>query len=172
MVVGEERLSQGLRDAGIRVEDGRCGVDLVVTAMDLHFNYEKLRKAQAALLGGALFWATNLDASLPVAHGFLPGAGSIVAAISTAAGRGPDRVFGKPSPDMAHLALEQLGLPAASCLVVGDRMETDILFARNAGIDSALVLTGAGSRDDLSRFPFAPAYVLEGISDLSTLFSP
>lgn len=170
MVVGEERLSQGLRNAGIRVENGTCRVDLVVTAMDRHFDYEKLRKAQAALLAGALFWATNLDASLPVADGFLPGAGSIVAAISTAAGRTPDRVFGKPSPDMASLVLELLGLPAALCLVVGDRMETDILFSRNAGIDSALVLTGATSREDLARFPYTPDYLFDSISDLRTLF--
>lgn len=171
MVVGEERLSQGLRNAGIRVEDGMCRVDLVVAAMDRHFDYEKLRKAQAALLDGALFWATNLDPSLPVADGFLPGAGSIVAAISTAAGRKPDRVFGKPSPDMAYLALDSLGLAAASCLAVGDRMETDILFARNAGIDSALVLTGATSREDIFRYSYGPDYVFEGISDLRSLFT-
>jgi len=170
MVVGEERLSEGLRNAGIKVEDGVCTVDLVVTAMDRQFSYEKLRKAQAALLGGALFWATNLDASLPVPDGFLPGAGSIVAAISTAAGRGPDRVFGKPSPDMAFLALESLGLPASACLVVGDRMETDVLFSRNAGIDSALVLTGATSREDLLRFPYTPDYIFDSILDLRPLF--
>jgi 4-nitrophenyl phosphatase len=71
---------------------------------------------------------------------------------------------------MAYLALGLLGLPAESCLVVGDRMETDILFARNAGMDSALVLTGATSRDALEDFSYAPDHILESIADLPSLF--
>jgi HAD superfamily hydrolase (TIGR01450 family) len=171
MVVGENRLVEGLKEAGVHVvEDGDSAVDCLVTAIDRTFTYEKLRMAQAALLGGALFWATNTDASLPVENGFMPGAGSIVAAISVAAGRGPDRIFGKPSVDMAQIALDILRLAPDDCLVVGDRMETDILFGRNAGIDTALVLTGATSRSDLPRFPFAPDYVLESIGDMGGLF--
>ncbi|MBM4329007.1 MAG: HAD-IIA family hydrolase [Deltaproteobacteria bacterium] len=170
LVVGETKLVNGLTAAGVRVIEDPQRADIVVAAMDRQFNYDKLKRAQAALLGGALFWATNTDAALPVEDGLLPGAGSIVAAIGTAAGRAPDRVFGKPSPDMAYLALALLGLPAESCLVVGDRMETDILFARNAGMDSALVLTGAASRGALKEFPYAPDHVLESIADLSSLF--
>ena len=170
LVVGEPRLFQGLRDARVTLEDDPDKADVVVVAMDRDFNYDKLRRAQRAILRGALFWATNLDASLPVEDGFLPGAGSIVAAVSTAAGRPPDKVFGKPSPDMASLALDRMGLRPESCVVVGDRMETDILFARNAKIDSALVLTGATSREDLSDFTYAPDHVLESISELPTLF--
>ena len=152
LVVGEARLIDALKHAGIRLVEEPDETDILVVAMDRGFTYDKLRRAQAAIHGGALFWATNRDASLPVEGGLLPGAGSMVAAIATAAGRQPDRVLGKPSPDMATLALEILGLPKDACLVVGDRMETDILFARNAGIDSALVLTGATSREDLPAF--------------------
>jgi 4-nitrophenyl phosphatase len=170
LVVGEAKLIDALRRAGIKVVEEPDETDILVAGMDRGFNYDKLSRAQAAIRGGALFWATNRDASLPVEGGLLPGAGSIVAAIATAAGRQPDRVLGKPSPDMAALALEILGLPKEACLVIGDRMETDILFARNAGIDSALVLTGATSREDLPTFPYAPDYLFESIAEIDTLF--
>ena len=171
LVVGEPPLEQGLRAAGIEVTTGDGPTDIVVTAMDRGFNYEKLRLGQQAILNGAAFWATNRDNSLPVETGFLPGAGSIVAAVAAAVGREPDRVFGKPSRDIAEIALDILGLPAEACLLMGDRMETDILCAHNAGIDSALVLTGAASREDLSRFDFAPDYVLESVAELPSLFA-
>lgn len=144
--------------------------DIIVTAMDKGFTYEKLSRAHIALQHGARFWATNLDPTFPVADGFRPGAGSIAAAVATVAGRPPDRVFGKPFPDMAVLALEILDLTADACLVVGDRMETDILFARNAGMNSALVLTGATSRTDLGRYDYAPDHVLESIGNVVGLF--
>ena len=171
LVVGEPPLVKGLRAAGIEVTAGDGPSDIVVTAMDRGFNYEKLRLAQQAILNGAAFWATNRDNSLPVEDGFLPGAGSIVAAVAAAVGREPDRVFGKPSRDIAEIALDILGLPPESCLLMGDRMETDILCAHNAGIDSALVLTGASSREDLSRFDFAPDHVLESVAELPSLFA-
>ncbi|MEW6530478.1 MAG: HAD-IIA family hydrolase [Thermodesulfobacteriota bacterium] len=170
LVVGEAKLVNGLANGGVTITEDPQQADIVVAAMDRQFTYDKLKRAQEALLGGALFWVTNTDAALPVEDGLLPGAGSIVAAIGTAAGRAPDRVFGKPSPDMAYMALEVLGLPAESCLVVGDRMETDILFARNAEMDSALVLTGATSRDALKDFSYAPDHILESIADLPSLF--
>jgi HAD superfamily hydrolase (TIGR01450 family) len=170
MVVGGPLLVKGLADQGTMVTDDPLRTDIVVTALDRTITYEKLVWANAAIRGGARFWATNLDATYPAEDGLRPGAGCIAAAVATAAGRPPDRVFGKPSPDMAFLALELLEIPAESCLVVGDRMETDILFARNAGMDSVLVLTGATSRSDLPRYDYRPTYVTESIADLAAMF--
>lgn len=170
MVIGEPRLIAGMKRAGVSITDDPALTDVVVVALDTGFSYDKLKRAHLAIQNGARFWATNLDASYPASHGFLPGAGSIVASIATAVGRKPDRVFGKPAPDMALLALEILGLPAEACLMVGDRMETDILFAGNAGIDSALVLTGAASREDLATYSYSPDYVFDSIADIVSLF--
>jgi HAD superfamily hydrolase (TIGR01450 family) len=170
MVVGEAGLIRAIEAAGGTISDDSASADIVVVALDKGFTYEKLKRAHLAIQNGALLWATNLDATFPVPEGFHPGAGSLVAAVATAAGRPPDRVFGKPSPDMAVLALETLKLPASSCLVVGDRMETDILFARNAGMPSALVLTGATSRSDLAKYSYAPDHVLESLADIAGLF--
>jgi HAD superfamily hydrolase (TIGR01457 family) len=169
-VIGEPRLVEGIEAAGLTVTEDPEAVDLVIVAMDTGFTYEKLKRAHRAIQNGALFWATNLDATFPSADGFLPGAGSVVASVATVAGRPPDRVFGKPSPDMAFLALELLELDVESCLVVGDRMETDILFARNAGMDAALVLTGATSRDRLGEYEYAPDYIFDSISGIRSLF--
>jgi HAD superfamily hydrolase (TIGR01450 family) len=171
LVVGEARLVQGLEGAGAIIEQDPMVTDIVVTALDTTFTYDKLKRAHVALQHGALFWATNLDATYPVPNGFLPGAGSIAASVACAAGRPPDRVFGKPSPDMAFLAIEMLHLPANECLVVGDRMETDVLFARNAGMASALVLTGATSRADLQHFGYHPDHVIPSLADLPDLLA-
>jgi len=170
LVVGEPRLSYGIQQANVVVTEDPTAANVVVVAMDTGFTYEKLKRAHKAIQNGALFWATNLDATFPASEGFLPGAGSIVASVATAVGRPPDRVFGKPNPDMAELALEALDLPAESCLVVGDRMETDILFAKKAGIDSALVLTGATSREMLSNYSYAPDHVFDSIVEMARLF--
>ncbi len=168
-VVGQPRLIEALEAEGVTVTEDPLEADFLVTAMDYGFTYDKLAQAQTALIRGATFWATNLDPSLPTEQGLRPGSGSLVAAIATAAGRGPDRVFGKPSPDLAELAMEKLGLPREACLVVGDRMTTDIEFAHNAGMDSALVLTGATRREDLHRFDFSPTSILESIADLESV---
>lgn len=169
LVVGQPGLARGIEEAGAAIVEDPFQTDIVVAALDTGITYDKLKRAHMALQNGALFWATNMDATFPVEDGFLPGAGTIVAAIATAAGRQPDRVFGKPSPDMAVLALELLDLPRESCLVVGDRMETDILFAKNAGIKSALVLTGATAAADVSRYTYSPDYTLNSIVDLRHL---
>lgn len=169
-VVGERRLATGLEDAGVTLTLDPREADIVVSAMDRTFTYEKLEKAQNAIYRGAEYWATNLDPSLPVEDGVRPGSGSISAAIATAAGRPPDRVMGKPEPCMAHLALELLDATPEECVVVGDRMETDILFARNAGIDSVLVLTGATDRRRAAEFDFSPDYIINSIADLESLF--
>jgi 4-nitrophenyl phosphatase len=169
LVVGEPGLAQGVERTGAIVMEDPLQTDLVVVALDTGFTYDKLKRAHIALQRGAPFWATNMDRTFPVENGFHPGAGSIVAALATAAGRQPDHIFGKPSTDMAALALAVLGLPRESCLVVGDRMETDILFATNADIDSALVLTGATTKADIANYPYAPNYILNSIAEIGQL---
>jgi 4-nitrophenyl phosphatase len=166
-VVGAPNLIRGLLDAGALVVENPRDAAIVVVALDTGVTYEKIKNAHIAIQNRAKFWATNLDATFPVEDGFHPGAGSLVAAVAAAAGRPPDRVFGKPSPDMALIALKRLNLAPEYCIVVGDRMETDILFAKNAGLASALVLTGAAKREDVDDSPFKPDYVLDHIEGLA-----
>jgi HAD superfamily hydrolase (TIGR01450 family) len=172
MVVGERRLIEGIKGAGAVITEDPKGVDVLVSAMDRGFTYDKLARAQAAVLNGALFFATNTDVSFPAEHGLLPGAGAIVAAISAACGKGPDRVFGKPSRHMASEALRRIRAPAGDCLLVGDRMSTDILFGLENGMSTALVLTGVTSAADLESFPYRPDFVFESILEIQRLFPP
>ncbi len=157
-VVGERGLITELEERGISVEEE----GEVCVGMDRNFDYQKLTVALRNILAGRLFLATNEDRTLPTPEGPIPGAGSMVSAISGACGRPPDIVVGKPNPIMFLRASSQVG--AEKPLVIGDRVETDILGALRAGMDSALVLTGATK--ELGRVRPRPKYVLRSLRDL------
>lgn len=120
----------------------------VVVGMDRSFSFASLAAAQAAVLGGALFVATNRDATFPTPDGLVPGSGAIVAAVATAAGREPV-LMGKPAPALAEALAALTGIPAAQTLFVGDKLTTDIAMGRQAGMVTALVLTGVTTEADL-----------------------
>lgn len=137
-------------------------VDVVVVGLDLEFTYEKLHRAMQAILHGARFVATNSDATLPIEGGVQPGAGSIVAAIATASQTQPT-VVGKPETLMMIKGIELLGVTAADAVMVGDRLDTDILSGHRAGLRTALVLTGVSQREDLERAEVLPDFVFTNL---------
>jgi 4-nitrophenyl phosphatase len=159
LVVGGSGLCELLAAAGYRVTPAARAVpaayageplaeryEAVVVGLDLAFSFAALAAAQAAVAAGARLIATNADARYPTERGFLPGAGSMVAAIATASGVQPI-VIGKPAPAMFESILEQRGVAAADALVVGDNPDADIVAARRAGIPSLLVLTGVADAE-------------------------
>lgn len=146
-------------------DDAPETIAAVVVGLDLEFTYAKLRSASDAIRAGARFVATNADATLPHEGGVQPGAGSIIAAIATAAQATPV-VVGKPQVLMMEKGIEQLGLTPSEVVMVGDRLDTDILAGRNAGVTTALVLTGVSQRKDLEDSDIIPDYVF---SDLPAL---
>jgi len=115
---------------------------------------------------GAYFVATNRDATLPTESGLIPGAGAMVAAVEVAAGRRADITIGKPEPYLYKMVLEDLNVDPSEVLAVGDRLDTDVAGAHNAGIDSLLVLTGVAKREDIERSPVRPTYVLRDLSQV------
>ncbi len=115
--------------------------DAVVVGLDPHLDYRRLAVAMSAVEGGARLVATNADARYPTPAGFLPGAGSIVAALATATGVTPE-VIGKPSPAMFTAILGASGIAARESVVVGDNPDADVAGAHRAGIAAILVLTG------------------------------
>jgi len=148
-VIGEEGLKVELRLAGFLISDEEP-VDFVVVGLDRKFNYEKLLRAQQAILKGAEFIATNPDSTYPTEEGLIPGAGSIVAAVERASGRKPT-LIGKPQPFMLELALRLSGARREECVVVGDRLDTDILAGNRAGMVTILVLTGVTTEEEARR---------------------
>ncbi len=142
----------------------------VVVGMDRSFSYDTLAAAQAAVMGGALFIATNTDATFPTPSGLRPGAGSIVAAVAAATGKEPISM-GKPGLALAEALAAVTGVPAAQTLLVGDRLDTDIAMGRAAGMATALVLTGVTREEDLQRVEAAksPQYTLADLTGLAGL---
>lgn len=151
-VLGEPGLVAMLRAAGLDVvnadDDGRVQAlaakpDALLVGICRTFSYKLLNSAMQAGLSGARYFATNTDKTFPVEEGrTVPGAGSIVAAVSACLGREPEEVFGKPSPYLIELTLQEGGFEPADALVIGDRYETDIVAGQNAGCDTLMVLTG------------------------------
>ena len=151
--IGAEGMRRELRDAGFEVVMAGEAVqahaggpldrrfDAVVVGLDPHVDYRRLASAMRAVEDGARLVATNADTRYPTAAGFLPGAGSIVAAVATATGIPPE-VIGKPEPAMFTAILEASGMPAAEAVVVGDNPDADVVGASRAGVASILVLTG------------------------------
>jgi len=154
LVVGEAGLPAELRAVGVRVVRSRGGkpVDYVVVGMDRRFTYAKLHEAQQAILAGATFIATNRDATYPIEGNVIPGGGSIVAAVATAAEKEP-LLIGKPSPEAGKLITHAAGVEPHEAVMVGDRLETDIEMGRRAGLLTCLVLTGISSRQEAEALP-------------------
>jgi glycerol-1-phosphatase len=169
LVVGAPALAEDIRAVGLRPVDSADDRPAVVAqGYGAQVGWVHLAEAVVAIRGGAAWVATNADRTLPSARGPLPGNGSLVAAVSTALGRGPDTVVGKPDPGLFVQAARERG--ASRPLVVGDRLDTDIEGAHRAGMDSLLVLTGVTHREELAAVEeeHRPTYVAD---DLSALFT-
>lgn len=179
-VVGEESLRADLRGHGLVVVD-EClgqdprkvidpeGIDAVVVAFDRTLDYRKLNTAYQALCRGAHFFAVNADKACPVPGGAIPDAGATIAALEHATGRRVELLAGKPSPLIMQAALAQLGLPPRRCLVAGDRLETDIRMGQQAGMYTAVVLTGVSRREDVAAMAAPPDLVVESLRELAEI---
>jgi len=169
--IGEPPLIEALRQGGVRLSSDPAEIDLVLASFDRTFTYEKLQIAFDALWfhKRAILVATNPDKFCPYPGGRgEPDAAAIIAAIEASTGVGLSRTFGKPSPDLAQLALASVGKERdlRQCVVVGDRLATDIAMGIDAGMDAVLVLTGDSSRDDLRSCPVQPTDVIEALPEL------
>jgi NagD protein len=170
-VIGEQPLLDELTAAGLTLSETPEEIDVVIASFDRTFDYRKLDIGFQALKLGARFFATNADRTCPVEGGEIPDAAAVIGALQGCSGRRVELVAGKPSSLMVEVALGRLGLPADVCLMVGDRLETDILMGKTAGMSTALVLTGVTQRKDLARSSVLPDYTLESVADIPGLIS-
>lgn len=163
-VVGEEGIRRALADVGVRVLDGEpTTAPYVVVGWDREATYAKLRTASLLIERGATLVATNADPSYPAPDGFWPGAGALLAAITTTTGA-EAQIVGKPHPPLYLAALRRIG--GDRPLVVGDRLETDIAGAVGLGWDSLLVLSGATSAEEAGASPIRPTWVAPDVGGL------
>lgn len=159
-LIGEAGLKRELEEQDIELCYRNC--NLVLVGLDRGFNYDQLALALRYIEKGAPFLATNIDNALVSERGMLPGAGAIVSALKTASKKEPI-VVGKPSDTMADFILTKAGVRPEEVLLIGDRLDTDVLMGKNFGMRTALVLTGYTKREDLEKSTIKPDYVLEGL---------
>jgi HAD superfamily hydrolase (TIGR01450 family) len=165
-VVGERPLIRLLSLAGYEVAQEAGGVEVVVVSFDRTFDYRKLKVAFDAVRGGARIVATNPDAFCPTPDGGLPDCAAMLAAVEASTGVRAEAIVGKPSPHMAATLLDRLGVPAHDTLLVGDRLATDIRMANEAGMASALILTGATGLEEALASEDRPDYVIGNLGEL------
>ena len=165
-VVGEDPLKNELRSAGFHLTEDAGEIDFVVASFDRTFAYPKLQIAFDAINAGARLVGTNPDRYCPVPGGGEPDAAAMIAAIEACTGATCDPNVGKPSPVMVDTVMKLLELPPQQCMMVGDRLETDIQMGVNAGMATALVLTGDADRQKLAASGLKPTLVLERIDGL------
>jgi HAD superfamily hydrolase (TIGR01450 family) len=171
LVLGEPLLLDTLSAAGFWLTQDPAAADVVVVAFDRTFDYAKLLAAYRAVrLRGARLVATNPDPYCPTPDGGLPDCAAMLAAVQACTGAVADAVVGKPSRHMAAAVLDRLGVAAAGAAVVGDRLSTDIVMARSAGMAGVLVLTGATTRADIAvaEASVMPDYVIQTMPELLT----
>lgn len=169
LVVGETPLLNTLSTAGFALTVEPSAADVVVVSFDRTFDYAKLLAAYRAVrLFGARLVATNPDPYCPTPDGGLPDCAAMLAAVQACTGAVAEAVVGKPSRYMAAAVLDRLGVAAVDAAMVGDRLSTDMLMARSAGMVGVLVLTGATRPSDLAAAEASvlPDYVIQTLPQL------
>ncbi len=165
-VCGEDALCRELRAAGFVLTENANETDAVIASFDRTFTYRKLQIAFDAIRAGARFFATNGDRYCPVPGGGEPDAAAIIAAIEACTNTRVEAIVGKPSRYMSDAILQLLQIPASQCIIIGDRLETDVLMGMNAGMANALTLTGATTREMLNASEIQPMFVVESLREL------
>jgi 4-nitrophenyl phosphatase len=160
--IGEEGLILPLKEHGFHLADEE--VDYVVAGLDRQLTYEKLETATLAIRAGATFIGTNPDTTLPTEQGLIPGTGATLAALESATGVSP-LIIGKPQQILLELAMEKAGVASEDTAIIGDRLETDILGGKEAGLITILVLSGISDRQELATTPYQPDFVFDSIGD-------
>ncbi len=162
-VIGESGLTEAIHEVGYVITD--MNPDYVVLGETNTYNYEVLTKAIRLIMDGARFIATNPDVSGPSENGLVPACGAVAALIEKATGKAPFYV-GKPNPLMMRTALNFLGVHSEDTVMIGDRMDTDIVAGVESGMDTILVLSGITAETEVEKYPFRPSHILNSIADL------
>ena len=162
-VIGETGLTQALHEVGYVQTDTHP--DYVVLGEVNSYNFEMITRAIRLINDGAMFIATNPDNTGPLESGVVPATGAMAALIEKATGKAPFFV-GKPNPLMMRSAMRYLGVHSENTVMVGDRMDTDIIAGVMAGLETILVLSGVTTLKDVEKFPYRPEKILNSVADI------
>jgi NagD protein len=162
-VIGEAGLTNALYEAGFSMNE--INPDYVIVGETKSYSFEKMTRAIHCVLQGAKLIGTNSDLTDRFEEGIVPATRALVAPIELVTGK-QAYYIGKPNPLMMRHALKKIGCTPEETLVIGDRMDTDIVAGIEAGIDTLLVLSGVTSLTEMNDFPYRPNFVLTGVGEI------
>lgn len=165
-VIGEAGLLNALYDAGITMND--VNPDYVVIGEGRSYSIDTLTKATNLVLAGAKLIGANSDVSGPIENGIMPACRALIAPVEMAAGT-QAYFCGKPNPLMMRTGLRLLNCHSAEAVMVGDRMDTDVISGMESGMSTVLVLSGVSTKETLTKFAYQPTVVLDGVGDIVKL---
>lgn len=162
-VIGESGLTEAIHDAGYVITD--MDPEYVVLGETHTYNITQITKAIRLIVDGARFIATNPDTSGPSERGIVPACGAMAALVEKASGKSPFFV-GKPNPLMMRTALNYLGVHSEDSIMIGDRMDTDIVAGVESGMETILVLSGVTSRETVELYPYRPSHIVDSVAEI------
>lgn len=162
-VIGEHGIFNALYDVGITYND--VDPDYVIVGESLTYNVDQMTQAIRLVNAGAKLIGTNSDLTGPTETGIVPACRALIAPIELATGKQAYFV-GKPNPLMMRTGLRMLGVHSENAVMVGDRMDTDMIAGIETGLDTLLVLSGVTSREDIASFPYRPRVIANGVGDI------
>lgn len=162
-IIGEAGLISAMYNSGYSMNN--INPDYVIVGDTRSYSFDKIEMAVNLVLKGARLIGTNPDLTGPVEGGIMPATKALMAPIELSTGKTAYYV-GKPNPLMMRIALKRLGCMREDTIIIGDRMDTDIIAGIESGIDTLLVLTGISDRNTVKEFPYVPNYILEGVKDI------
>lgn len=162
-VIGEAGLINAIYDAGLSMND--VSPEYVIVGETRSYSYEKIEKAVQLVQKGAKLIGTNPDKTGPTEKGIMPATGALIAPIEIASGR-EAYFIGKPNPLMMRSAMKRLGTDVKDTVIIGDRMDTDIVAGTESEIDTVLVLTGVTLKERINDFSYRPRYVLNNVGEI------
>ena len=165
-VIGAPGLMNALYEVGITMND--VDPDYVIVGETANYNYENIIRAVALVRKGAKLIGVNPDVTCPTEEGLIPACRALIAPVEMATGKSA-YFIGKPNPLMMRTGLKLLGVHAAEAVMIGDRMDTDIIAGIESGMDTVLVLSGCTTREDLDLFPYCPSCVLNGVGEIPNM---
>ncbi len=162
-IIGEAGLINAMYNVGYSMNN--YNPDYVVVGDTRSYSFEKIEQAVNLVLKGAKLIGTNPDLTGPVENGIIPATKALISPIELATGRSAYYV-GKPNPLMMRSALRRLGCSTEETIIIGDRMDTDIIAGIESEIDTLLVMSGISTLKTVDKFPYRPTYILDGVCDL------
>ena len=163
-IIGEAGLINALYNVGYTMNN--VDPDYVIVGDSRSYSYERLEHSVNLVIKGARLIGTNPDLTGPIENGIAPATKALIAPIELATGKTAYFV-GKPNPLMMRNALKKLKCSTEETVIIGDRMDTDIIAGIESEIDTCLVLSGITSREMINNFPYQPLYILEGVKDIA-----